>query len=499
VSTPRSIVLTAALSAVVALALPATAGQASRPFAVDGSPSLGDDYYPTYGNSGYDVTHYDLRLKYTPATDALQGTATLLTRPLLDLTTFYLDFALKPSSIVVNGAPATFTQSGSKVHVVPAATLKTGSLSTVVVKYAGIPSKVSVDGQTYWVRTADGAVAVGEPEIAAWWFPSNDHPSDKATFDISVAVPTGTEVLSNGTYTARPDQLPGWTRWNWRSTKPMATYLAFVAIGQYEIDQSTAPNGLPVINAYGEGLGANGPAARASIERTAETIDFESSQFGPYPFEAEGGVVPNAPLGFALENQTRPVYSSAFFRRGSNGYVVAHELAHEWYGDSVAVAQWRHVWLNEGFASYAEWLWSEHEGEGTPQELFAATVAAHPADDPFWQVAPADPGVAELFGDAVYDRGAMTLQALRNTVGDETFFAILKKWAADRQYGNGTTEEFINLSKSLSGKPLDALFNAWLYAKAKPTIGLPAPLKAGVAAPKSLAKIRAAHKLLQQH
>ena len=185
-------------------------------------------------------------------------------------------------------------------------------------------------GFVAWTRTTDGALAVGEPEMAWWWFPSNDHPLDKATFDISVMVPNGTEVLSNGIMPTPPvPVINGWSRWSWRSVRPMATYLAFIVIGQYDIRTSTAADGQPVVTAYSDALGDLDGAARASVERTAEITDWESGLFGPFPFEARGGVVvPPGFLGFALECQTRPVYAASFFRRGSNPYVIVHEMCH---------------------------------------------------------------------------------------------------------------------------------------------------------------------------
>jgi aminopeptidase N len=179
--------------------------------------------------------------------------------------------------------------------------------------------------------------------------------------------------------------------------------------------------------------------------------------------------------------------------------VVAHENAHQWFGDSVSVAGWRNIWLNEGFASYAESLWSEHLGEGTAAEVNKFNYDYIPAEDPFWQVLPGDPGPANQFDDAVYTRGSMALQALRTAVGDKDFFKILKKWAKTRQYGNGTIEQFVALAEQVSGKPLQALFTTWLFTAGKPALGPtgepPASVKAPVA-PKSTAKIRATDRML---
>jgi len=214
--------------------------------------------------------------------------------------------------------------------------------------------------------------------------------------------------------------------------------------------------------------GAVGPSAKQSLDRLPEILAFLSTKFGPYPFTAAGGIVPNDDrLGFALETQTRPLYSPGFFGGGENTSVVTHENTHQWFGDSLSVKQWKDLWLNEGFASYAAWLWSEHEGESTAQEIYDS-YRGIPADDPFWSAPTADPGIDDLFGPAVYDRGALALHTLRLEVGDATFFRILKTWAATHKYGNVSTGQFTRLAEKLSGRDLDALFDAWLYNGGKP-------------------------------
>ncbi|MCQ8192953.1 M1 family metallopeptidase [Streptomyces rugosispiralis] len=445
------------------LAIPASAADPTP-----GAPGIGDSYYPTYGNGGYDVSHYDLRLKYQPKTDRLEGTATIVADARQDLSRFNLDFALDVSEVLVGGKKAAFAATGDhELEITPATPLTSGRPFTVVVRYSGTPSKVVASGFTSWLRTPDGGIAANEPESAWWWFPSNDHPLDKATYDVSVAVPDGTQALSNGTLQSTSSKL-GWTRYNWRSSKPQATYLATLAVGKFDITTDTTANGLPVINAYSKDLGNNAGAARASVERTAEIVDWESTVFGPYPFDALGGYVPNVPTGYALETQTRPFYSPKGFAKGANTSLVVHELAHQWFGDSVSLKDWRDIWINEGFASYAQWLWSEKEGEGTAQELADYTYASYPADDPFWKVEPGDPGAENQFHDAVYDRGALALQALRNHIGDKDFFAILKGWTAEHRYGNASVKDFVTYAEKVSGKPLASLFDTWLFTPSKP-------------------------------
>ncbi|WP_035839956.1 M1 family metallopeptidase [Kitasatospora azatica] len=487
----KKLLVSAAAAATLVLAVPASAA-APTP----GAPGVGDPYYPSYGNGGYRVSHYDLRLKYQPATDQLEGTATLLATATQDLSRFNLDFALDVSQVLVNGRPAKFAASGvQELEVTPDAPLARGSQATIVVRYSGVPSTVSRYGFTAWRHTPDGAVIADEPEAAWWWFPSNDHPSDKATFDVSVLVPDGTQAISNGVLTSQSSKL-GWTRFNWRENKPQATYLATLAIGKFDITTGTSAGGVPVLNAYSPDLGDNADAARASVERTGELVDWLSGYFGPYPFSSAGGYVPNVPTHYALENQTRVYYSPAQFAHGANASVVVHELAHQWYGDSVSLERWSDIWLNEGFATYAQWLWSEHEDEGTAQQLADYVYASHPAEDPFWTVKPGDPGPDNQFDGAVYDRGALTIQVLRDTIGDEAFFKLLKAWPAEHRYGNGTIPQFQALAERISGKKLDDLFRTWLYTPSKPAAPTAAKAQlattAPTAEPHSWQKIKAA-------
>lgn len=337
------------LTATALTALTATSGLAAPG---PGASGLGDSYYPADGNGGYAVSHYDIRLSYRPATNQLDGTTTILATTTQDLSRFSLDFGLPVQSLKVNNVDARFTEQGSKLTVVPATPLPNRTPLTIVVRYAGDPATVKdVDGNQLWTRTADGGLAVQEPHIATAWYPSNDHPTQKATYDVSVAVPDGTQVLSNGVLVAHPSEA-GTTRWYWRSSTPQASYLAFLAIGKYEIRQEQGLNGQPFVTAYSAGLGASDGAAKASVERTPEALDFLSKVFGPYPFEAQGGVALSDGVNFSLEDQTRPVYGKKTFAKGANVSVVVHENAHQWFGDAVSVAQWKNIFLNEGFASY---------------------------------------------------------------------------------------------------------------------------------------------------
>lgn len=244
----------------------------------------------------------------------------------------------------------------------------------------------------------------------------------------------------------------------------MASYLSNVVIGKFRITTGQH-KGKPVYSAVTTKV-AKG-ASDASIAKTVTVADYLETVFGPYPFDAYGGVVvSDSRIGYALETQSRPVYSAGFFRRGENTEVVAHELAHQWFGDSVALAKWEDIWLNEGFATYAEWLWAEHTKEYTAKQAFDVRYQQVPPT--VWKTPPGKPGVKDLFSESVYQRGGMTLHALRVAVGDKAFFEIVKTWAAEKRNGTATTAEFVALAERISGKQLDALFDAWLYGTKKP-------------------------------
>nr|WP_296065529.1 M1 family metallopeptidase [uncultured Actinoplanes sp.] len=431
-----------------------------------GAEGAGDPYFPKYGNGGYDVAGYDLKLRYDPKSGELGGTATITATATQDLSRFDLDLAgLKTTKVQVDGRAATAQQDAAELVITPAAGIVNGGKFTVVIDYSGKPGQIGTKslGEGGWLRTGDGAIALGQPESASTWYPVNDHPKDKATFALAMTVPDGVEVISNGV-PGPSESTGGWTTWRWTESSPMASYLSTVVIGQYRLTRSTHA-GKPMVVAVGDSLPADGPAAR-SLARTGEIADFLATKFGPYPFDAYGGVaLSDSRIGYALETQSRPVYGQAFFAGGQNEGVIAHELAHQWFGDSVALTAWRDIWLNEGFATYAEWLWDEHEGGPSVAASFDTAYASFS-----WGQGEkaGDPGVQRLFGDVVYQRGGMTVYALRRTIGDAAFDQLLKRWTSDHRDGNATTEDLKALAEQLSGKDLDQFFTAWLYSPAKP-------------------------------
>jgi hypothetical protein len=642
-----------------------------------GAAGAGDPYFPLDGNGGYDAQHYDLDLRYDPATDTIGGTAGIEIRATQNLSRFNLDLeGLTVHSIEVDRRAATWTREGGELVITPARGIREKQKVAVEIAYSGVPETLP-DGSGF-IHTDDGAVIIGEPQVADTWYPVNDHPIDKASYTFRITVPEGLEAVANGILRDTKTS-GGWTTWTWTAKEPMASYLTTATIGEFElreyvhgdtwfldavdpdlwgptgaprtgtqmaisqqsepsykrlmrtiavpaggatlsfwVDRQTEPNwdflfveahtpgeddwttlpdlngntsddtgfvcpfwlGLhPFLEHYqtdnGDGtcspsgssgdwnavsgesggyqqwrvdLGAFsggpvevsityasddlfqlpgvfvddvvvstgegstsfeadgntfdgwtvpgapagsepnpndwiagtiadtpenvGPVVDMALGLQKEILDFEERIFGRYPFSALGGIVDDSSaFGFALENQTRPIYAKAFFTNpGSAVDVVVHEIAHQWYGDSLAVARWQHIWLNEGFASYAEWLWSEDQGNGTAQEIFDFFHGVIPDDDPFWQLTIGDPGPAHLFDSPVYIRGAMTLHALRVQVGDRDFFRILERWAQTRRGDNVTTDEFIAHAEKISRQELDDLFETWLFMPGKPAV-----------------------------
>jgi aminopeptidase N len=447
------------VGAVLAVAAPAGAADRFTP----GSPGLGDPFFPLAGNGGYDVTNYALRLSYDPATNLLDGTATLRATATQNLSRFDLDLrGFQISRLLVNDQAASFTRDGQELVITPAAGLPAGQSFTVVVDYAGVPAVVtdpdeSIEG---WVPTDDGAFVVGEPQGSPGWYPVNDNPQDKATYSFRVTVPEGLTVMANGVLVSQASS-GGKTTFVWREGLPMAPYLATATLGRFDLTQYRLASGLPVYIAIDPTL-----STTSVLKKLPEIVEFYSSIYGPYPFDAVGAVVDDAKeVGYSLETQTKPV-----FDRPPDEATLAHELSHMWYGDSVTLRQWPDIWLHEGFATWSEWIWSEHQGNKSAHHIFKTLYNTPAQDTAFWTPPPADPGTpAFMFNGTIYNRGAMTLQALREKVGDTDFFHILRHWADQHRYGNVTTAQFIALAERDSGMELGHFFDVWLYRPDKPT------------------------------
>ena len=523
---------------------------------LEGDDGIGDPYYPQMGNGGYDVLHYTIDLAVDMQVNEINGSATLDVVATQDLSQFNLDFSgLDISQITINDEQAEFTRSGRELTITPMTMLAEGDSFEVVVSYAGEPGQSG--GWNYY---GSGVMVAGEPISASGWYPVNEHPLDKSTYTFIITVDEQFDVGANGILEDTIENDNGTLTYIFEARDPMASYLTTLVIGDFDIVTDESESGVPIRNYFANGL------PQSTIDdfaHTAEMIDFFETVFGPYPFEVYGVVVHDIPLGFALETQTLSVFGNSFTNEG----VVAHELAHQWFGNSISVAGWQHIWLNEGFATYAEALWVEYTlGEDAFQESmanryeswinpsFAATrqeivnffnnipmrgveLTADEADEALTSllgqildreqivsmvdeiradgvtgteiievvegtsfiqvdltlnglynfliilglddvaenfeqsfVPTGDPTPEALFSGAVYQRGGLTLHALRRVIGDDDFFTLLRTYTETYHDSNAETADFIVLAEEISGQDLGDFFNAWLFEERTPDI-----------------------------
>ena len=432
-----------------------------------GSDSLGDPYYPQLGNGGYDVQHYTLDLTVDVEQNTITGTVTVDAQATQNLAAFNLDFSgFEITQLMVNDLAADFSRQARELTITPRTPLAEGDAFRVTVAYHGRPAPIrsqAIPIPLGWTHTDNGIYVASEPDGASNWYPVNDHPLDKATYTFRITVPQPYVVAANGLLQETIENGTS-TTYVWEAGDPMASYLTTVAIADYTVQQEIGPDDLPIRNYVPPELAE---AAAVDFGRTAEMISFFSDLFGPYPFEAYGVAIVDFPA--ALETQTLSIFGpNQITGARHNEPVVAHELAHQWFGNSVSPASWQDIWLNEGFATYAEWLWLEHT-EG-PQALTGRVTRVHAAAGARNFLPPGQPPVDDLFNGSVYLRGALTLHALRLTVGDAIFFDILRTYHDRNQYGNAATADFIAIAEEISGQALAEMFDDWLYGQTAPDL-----------------------------
>ena len=454
-----------ALALVVVLANAASAGVSRSSDRLDPP----DPYYPSLGNDGYDVRHYRLDLEVELPNPEVRGDTRLEATAAQRLTVLYLDLTgLEVQSVHVDGRRARFSRRGGELAVRPRHPIASGADFVVRVRYFGVPGTGVIPGigaPNGWIADRRGVTTLDEPDGASRWFPSNDHPRDKATYTYRVRVPKHLEVIANGRLDRR-EAHGDFTTWVWKETAPMAPYLTQLVIGDLQLVESDPVDGVALRSAYAPGVER---AASAAVAQTPDMLRYFTTLFGPFPFDVYGIVVPESGLvGLAFEAQTISVFAPDVLADPETASVIlAHELSHQWFGDWVSPESWSDVWLNEGFATYAEWLWSEHALD-IPVDANADQARRHVTSD--MDTAVDDPGLDAMFGIATYERGALVLHALRREVGDDAFFAILRKYLERFGGSVASTRDFIEVTGEVAGRDLEPLLRAWLGPGPVPTL-----------------------------
>ncbi|MFB9460251.1 M1 family metallopeptidase [Streptomyces antimycoticus] len=468
----RRTALVAAAMAAVFLAVGPSSAAGPVSSTPPGPLGIGDPLFPELGNPGYDVTAYDIVFDYRRQDRPIDAVTTIDAHTTAPLRTVNLDFAQGVvDSVRVDGARARFVTAGEDLVVTPSTPLRKGAAFRVTVHHTSDPQGGTNGG---WVRTSDGLVMANQANAAHRVFPCNDHPADKARFTFRITAPKSLTVVAGG--------LPGLrirkgsrTTWTYRLAHPMATELAQISIGRSAVPRRTGPHGLPVRDVV--------PAAdRARLEkwlaRTPGQLAWMEKKAGRYPFENYGVLIAHATTGFELETQTlslfeRDLFTSEELPRWYIESIMVHELAHQWFGDSVSPRRWSDLWLNEGHATWYEALYADERGkaglERRMRKAYEQSDAWRAEGGPPAAPKPADSGQQiGIFRPVVYDGSALVLYALRQRIGRTAFDRLEREWVLRHRDGVASTADFIRLASQVAGRDLSGFLRPWLYGKKTP-------------------------------
>ncbi len=432
--------------------------------AAEVSTSAGDELFPELGSADVDVVSYEVELDVDPGRDVVDGRVVVDAGVVDGVGQLALDaLGLDVTSVLIDGDAASFESTPTELLIDLPAPRAERVVATVEYSFSpgALPSVVGLP--VGWFADGTGSYVLNEPDGARSWMPSNDHPSDKALWTFEVQVPDGVAAVANGELIQRGD---GTQPWIWSEDQPMTTYLAQMIIGDYDVVESPAITSVDGDEIELLSVDPGGRAEEYAVftESIGERMAFFEPYFGAYPFERYGLAFAESVPGIAMEQQGRSMFSARDFAGGRLDYLqhlfLAHELVHQWFGDAVSPAEWSDIWLNEGFATYGQWMWLDEVGLEPLKEVAGASLARRQDTDR----ATGDPEAEDLFDFASYQGGAVVLHALRLTIGDEAFFTTLQDWIATYAGESATTEQFVAVAEEVSGADLTTFFDDWLFA-----------------------------------
>ncbi|MFI2651062.1 M1 family metallopeptidase [Micromonospora fulviviridis] len=438
-----------------------TAWQAGR------STPVADKIYPARGTDALDVLHYDLALDWAPSTRTLTGAATLRIRPTKDATALVLDFMpYQVDEVTLDGTTVTGTVAKEKLTVT--APVVADQPVTLVVKYHGKPKttpmpshRKDVEDLGLTVTKEAGLWTMQEPFGAFTWYPANDQPSDEALYDIRVTVPTGWSAIASGT----PAGQSG-TTFTYRSADPVATYLTTLAVGKYQKLTAKGPRGIPLTYWYRKGADDK---LLPYLKKSPQYLAWLEKKFGPYPFPSGGVVVVDSASGMETQQMItmgRKIENTKA-RRDRWGSDLLHEYAHQWFGDSVTPTTWTDLWLNEGWAQYAQDLYTKetlHLSDASlDRYLRDADAAMRKKLGP-----PGKPNPKNFAEGNVYLCPEAMLHEIHRQLGDKAFFALARAWVQEQRNTQQDRASFIAFVNKQTGRDFTKLINTWLDSKTTP-------------------------------
>jgi len=419
---------------------------------------------------GFDVTAYFLNLDIDETSRTISGTVTVNATSLVDgLETVALNLLdnMRVRTVTQGATGLEFTHDDDMLIIRLDVPHDAGQAFGVTVDYSGSPSQRGYTGfgwnKYFSVSDGEAAWTLSEPEGARHWWPSKDRPDDKARVREWYTVNGDWTATGNGVLVG-VDLLPsGKRRFRWEASRPVTTYLVSLAATNYATFSHTyalrGGGSIPVdYYVYSEDL----DRARVSFDATPDMLDFYEQVYGEYPFPEDKYGMSAFPFPGAMEHSTNTSYGYQLID-GLHTYdwIIAHELAHQWWGDSVSPETWSDIWLNEGFATYGEVLWAEHVGGREAYDEYMLSL---------WRPNFLGPVYSpnKLFGATVYDKGGWVLHMLRHLMGDTAFFQLKHDWYEQHRDGVGNTSQFQTLAEAWYGASLDGFFQQWVYGENMP-------------------------------